>query len=173
MRYIPYAPARAAIALLLGTMMTGCASVPQALQGQFSALDPATATAADQGAHVRWGGRLLEVRPERERTCFEILSLPLAEATARPNDDATPGRRFLACREGFADPAAYPEQRLVTVTGELAGFATRTIGQYEYRYPRLQARAIHLWPQPRQRADEDYDLMPWWYDPYPRRSPYR
>ncbi len=171
MRHVPLATARAAIVLLLSTSVGGCALVPEALQGPFSALDPATATAADRGTHVRWGGRLLEVRPKRERTCFEILSLPLTEATARPDDKATPGRRFLACREGFADPAAYPEQRLVTVTGQLTGFTTRTIGEHEYRYPRVEVRAIHLWPRPRRRAEDDYDLLPWWYEPYPRRFP--
>lgn len=163
--------ARTALTLTIAALLSGCASTPKALQGQFSALDPATATTEDRGTHVRWGGRLLEVQPERDRTCFEILSLPLARATARPDDDATPGRRFLACREGFSDPAAYPEQRLVTVTGVLTEFTTRTIGQYEYRYPQIQTRAIHLWPKPYRRPDYDYDLMPWWYDPYPRRYP--
>lgn len=75
-------------------------------------------------------------------------------------------------RDGFVDPAAYPEQRLVTVTGVLVGFTTRTIGQYDYRYPQLDARSIHLWPELHRRPDYDHHLMPWWYDPYPRRYPY-
>lgn len=172
MRHAPVTLARTALVLTLTALLGGCASTPEALQGEFSALDPATATAADRGTHVRWGGRLLEVRPERDRTCFEILSLPLDDATARPDDDVTPGRRFVACRDGFSDPAAYPEQRLVTVTGTLADFTTRTIGQYDYRYPQVDVRNIHLWPELRRRPDYDRDLMPWWYDPYPRRYPY-
>lgn len=172
MRHVPVTLLRTAVALILTALLGGCASTPEALQGQFSALDPATATATDRGTHVRWGGRLLEVRPERDRTCFEILSLPLDDTTFRPDDNATPGRRFLACRDGFVDPAAYPEQRLVTVTGKLVSFTARTIGQYDYRYPQLDARSIHLWSEPHRRPDYDRDLMPWWYDPYPRRYPY-
>lgn len=145
-------------AVLLG----GCASTPESLQGEFSSLEPTTATTADTGERVRWGGRLLEVRPEREQTCFEILSQPLG-SNARPDTSAGAGRRFLACRDGFADPAAYPAERSVTVTGVLSGFTTRAIGEYEYRFPRVEAESIHLWPEPRQY--ESYP-MPWWHDPY-------
>ncbi len=122
-------PSTIAAAFLLTTLTTGCAGPPKALEGEFSALRPEVATESDIGTHVRWGGRLVTVEPERERTCFEILSLPLG-SNARPDGDATPGRRFLACRDGFADPAAYPRERLVTITGELTDFTTREIGEY-------------------------------------------
>lgn len=158
---------RLSIALGVALIATGCAGPPKALEGEFSALGPDTATEADRGTSVRWGGRLLDVRPERERTCFEILSLPLG-SNARPDTDATHGRRFLACRDGFADPAAYPEERLLTVTGRLTGFERRQIGDYEYRYPVVQVRSSHLWARVRPHQDPyPRRLNPWWYDPYP------
>lgn len=160
----PRAQSLAAALLLL---LAGCASTPEALQGTFRALDPAAAAEGDIGSNVRWGGTLLEVRPEKQRTCFEILSRPLSD-TGRPRADASSGRRFIACRDGFVDPAAFPAERLVTVAGELTGFHTRPIGDYDYRFPVVTARAIHLWPEPVQR---DPYPPPWWYDPY-YPSPY-
>lgn len=149
--------------VLLAALLGACASTPEALRGTFRPLDPAAATEGDIGAAVRWGGTLLEVRPEQQRTCFEILSRPLSD-TGRPDADAAPERRFLACREGFSDPAAFPAERLVTVAGDLTEFRTRPIGEYDYRFPVVAARAIHLWPEPVER--EAYPPPPWWYDPY-------
>ncbi len=164
---------RISIALLLALSASGCAGPPKALQGEYSALRPDAATQADIGASVCWGGRVLSVQPERERTCFELLSLPLGR-NARPDNDANHGRRFLACRTSFADPAAYPEERLLTVTGELTGFEQRQIGEYQYRYPVVRIRASHLWPRVRP-AEHGYPgrMSPWGHDPYPwGRYPY-
>lgn len=159
---------RASLAVVVLAMLaSGCAAPPKALRGEFSALRPGTATEADVSAPVRWGGRILEVQPERDRSCFEILSLPLGP-NARPDTDASYGRRFLACRPDFVDPAAYPEERLLTVTGELTAFERREIGEYAYRYPVVQIRASHLWPRVRPReAPYPRPMSPWWYDPYP------
>jgi len=40
--------------------------------------------------------------------------------------------RFIALLTGFADPAGYPEKRLLTVTGRLMRVETRLIGEYPY-----------------------------------------
>lgn len=132
--------------------------------GEFASLDPEAADASDIGAHIRWGGRLLQVLPERERTCFEILSLPL-DGEARPKTIADPGRRFLACREGFADPAAFPDDRPVTVTGRLTGFVTREIGDYDYLYPVVRIESLFVWPE-RPEYHPYPSPMPWWHHPY-------
>lgn len=158
----------AALALLLA----GCASTPESLRGGFTDLQPANAGQADIGDRVRWGGRLLEVRPRSDRTCFEILSRGLDDI-ARPVDSSNrPGRRFLACRDGFDDPAAYPEDADITVIGELTGFEVRTIGEYDYRYPVLRLEAAHVWPQRRVADPAPMPPPRWWYDPYWRYYPY-
>lgn len=152
--------------LLAVALLSACASTPDALEGEFAELQPSNASDADAGEAVRWGGRLLKAEPERDRTCFEVLSLPLG-SDARPDRDATPGRRFLACQEGFVDPAAFPRDRLVTVTGTFAGFSSREIGDYPYRYPRVDADTVYLWPRIREYARYP-DPYPFWYDPYYR-----
>lgn len=151
-------------ALLACTAIAGCASTPEALRGDFAHLAPAAASGRDLGTRVRWGGTLLEVRPEAEQTCLEILSRPLSD-TGRPDHTAEAGRRFLACRPGFTDPAALPAERLVTVTGELSGFRERRIGEYDYRYPVVTARAVHLWPRPVERSAA-YPPPYWYRDPF-------
>lgn len=146
---------------LAAALLGACAGTPETLRGDFPGPAPAAAGDTDRGARVRWGGRLLEVRPEARRSCLEILALPLDDR-ARPESGAAPGRRFLACRDGFIDPAAFPPERHVTVTGTLAGFTTRSIGEYDYRYPVVQAETIHLWPRP----PEPRPYGPWGYDPW-------
>ncbi len=105
-------------------------------------------------------------------TCFEILARELDDV-ARPVESSTrPGRRFLACRDGFADPASYPADSDITVVGEITDFETRPIGDYDYRYPVLRLDAAHVWPE--RRTVDPSPLPPprWWYDPYWRYSPY-
>lgn len=152
--------------LVLGTALAGCASTPDELRGDYTGPAPAQASEEDLGTAVRWGGRLLEVQPQRDRTCFEILAREL-DARARPVEKrAQPGRRFLACREGFDDPASWPADSDITVIGGISAFETRPIGEYEYRYPVLQLNAAHLWPE-RQTVDPSPLPAPrWWYDPY-------
>lgn len=157
---------RAITALVLSAALSGCAGTPEELRGGYGGPAPAGATEDDIGTAVRWGGRLLEVQPQRDRTCFEILSRELNDV-ARPAESSTrSGRRFLACRDGFADPASWPADSDITVVGEISGFETRPIGEYDYRYPVLRLDAAHIWPE---RRTVDPAPMPpprWWYDPY-------
>ena len=143
--------------------LSACATMPAALRGDFTGVQPATATATSTGKPVRWGGRLLAVHPKASQTCFEILSLPLDD-TAEPQRSGQPGHRFLACRAGFVDPAAFPVDRLVTIVGKLDHFETRTIGSYHYRYPVVALGTVHLWPKPVEARP--YPAPPWFYDPW-------
>ncbi|MEZ5543905.1 MAG: Slp family lipoprotein [Lysobacteraceae bacterium] len=151
------------LCLLIATAaLTGCVTVPKPLQGQFATIAPETAsTQAREGDLVRWGGRIVEVQPSAEQTCFEIVSRPLSDS-ARPvaNADISAGR-FLACRAGFYDPAIFTAQRDLTVTGRIIGFETRRIGEYDYRYPKLAAEVIYLWPQVN-RTQVQYIHDPFW-----------
>ena len=74
------------------------------------------------------------------------------------------GGRFIACRAGFYDPAIFQVDREVTVTGVVDGFETRRIGEYDYRFPRLAADVIYLWPV-RERVDVVHEPVPgpWWW----------
>jgi len=136
----------ARVILVLLLPLAACLRPPQNLAGKY---DPITVPEAQaeprEGVAVRWGGQLLDVRPGREQTCFEIASFPL-DARARPQpSDESPGR-FVACAPGFYEPAVYTVGRDVTVVGALHGTTIGRVGQYEYTYPRVDAATVHLWP---------------------------
>ena len=150
-------PALAVAAVLLGA----CASQPKPLQGEFAEITPRDATANDStGASVRWGGRIVRTEPQANRTCFEMISTKLS-AFGRPYwaaDDT--GGRFIACRTGFYDPAVFEVNREVTFTGRIDGYESRQVGQYDYRFPRVAADVVYLWPI-RERVDVVTRPAPW------------
>ena len=153
------APLALALALLA---LAGCASAPRPLQGEFTPLAPAESSASQRlGDAVRWGGSIVAVTPSASETCFEILGRDLGESARPLRADDTSSGRFLACRAGFYDPAIFAVDRDVTVTGRVAGFETRRIGEYDYRYPRVAADVVYLWPE---RRDDDYYYVadPFW-----------
>lgn len=154
---------------LLVLAMAGCATAPKALQGQFASQSPQED--ASTGASVRWGGIVIEVAPQADRTCFQILSRELSGSGRPRPSDASEGR-FLACRAGFYDPAVFTQGREVTVVGTLDGIERRNVGEFELQLPRIAASTVYLWPE---RVDSYYydrpDLL-WfshgfnrWYGP--------
>ena len=109
---------------------------------------------------MRWGGRIVAVEPQPNSTCFEMLSMPL-DAYGRPrwaSDEI--GGRFIACRAGFYDPAVFEKNREVTFTGRIGGYENRKIGGYDYRFPRVDADVVYLWPV-RERVDVITHPAPW------------
>jgi outer membrane lipoprotein len=148
--------------MIAAAALTGCVTVPKPLRGEFASIAPGEASAqAREGDLVRWGGRIVEVQPSAEQTCFEIVGRPLSDS-ARPvgNADVSAGR-FLACRAGFYDPAIFTTQRDLTITGRVVGFETRRIGEYDYRYPKIAADVVYLWPQA-SRTQVHYINDPFW-----------
>ena len=121
------------------------------------------------GDRVRWGGRIVEVQTERLRSCFEVVGAPL-DASGRPRDVDVSTGRFIACRSGFYEPQVFAPGRELTVSGRIEGFESRPVGDYDYRYPRLAADVVYLWPERRER-DVFYRPMFGfgWYDPWYRR----
>jgi outer membrane lipoprotein len=151
-------------AVLALATLAGCATQPKPLQGDYTAITPRNAVDSDQtGAVVRWGGRIIQVEPKANRTCFEMISTRLS-GNARPywaSDDT--GGRFIACRSGFYDPAVFEQNREVTFTGRIDGYETRQIGGYDYRFPRVEADVVYLWPVREQVDVINYPApWPWW-----------
>jgi outer membrane lipoprotein len=146
---------------MAAALLAGCASQPRPLQGEFAPITPREATSTDRtGMMVRWGGRIVQVEPQANRTCFEMMSTRLNHF-ARPywaTDDV--GGRFIACREGFYDPALFEPNREVTFTGRIDGYESRRIGEYDYRFPRVAADVVYLWPI-RERVDVVTRPAPW------------
>jgi len=131
------------------TGLGGCATTPEPLQGEFAGFTPAQVSEQQTGARVRWGGVLLKTEPKQDKTCFEVLARPLGRS-ARPVESGNPLGRFIACKQGFQDPAMFEEGRSITVTGRLADIEPGMIGEYEYQYPVLEsADTVYLWPERR------------------------
>jgi outer membrane lipoprotein len=158
--------ARLALPILAAALVAACATQPAPLRGQYNPITPAQATDHDStGATVRWGGRIVEVEPKENRTCFEVISTRLNNY-GRPywaSDEI--GGRFIACRNGFYDPALFEKNREVTFTGRIDGYESRKIGSYDYRFPHLAADVVYLWPV-RERVDVITQPMPFPYSPY-------
>jgi outer membrane lipoprotein len=156
---------RALVPLAATLVLAACATQPKPLQGAFTEVTPHVAMQGDStGATVRWGGRIVQVEPRPDATCFEMISTRLT-TSGRPYwaDDDTNGR-FIACRAGFYDPAVFEKNREVTFTGRIDGYENRRIGEYDYRFPRMSADVVYLWPK---REDTRYIVTrpapwPWW-----------
>ena len=145
-------------------LLAACATSPSPLQGEYTTLSPRDAATGDHtGQVVRWGGRIVQTEPHDNSTCFEMISTELS-AYGRPywKDDADAGR-FIACRQGFYDPAIFEPNREVTFTGRIEGYDQRMIGGFDYRFPRVAADVVYLWP-----VREYVDVLtypapwPWW-----------
>lgn len=138
-------------ALALAASVAACATAPKPLQGQFSAVIPSDAARTEaSGELVRWGGRIVSVQPESQRTCFEIVGAPL-DASGRPRKVDRSDGRFFACRLGFYEPQVFQPGREITISGHLEGVETRKVGDFDYRYPRVAADVVYLWPERRAR----------------------
>ena len=136
--------------LAAAVLLAGCVSTPKALQGEFSLVEPGQAAREGRvGERVRWGGRIVSVEPQASRTCFEVVGVRLGR-DGRPLARDQSSGRFLACRDGFYEPAIFQPGREVTITGRLDGHEDRKVGEYDYRYPRLAADVVFLWPERRE-----------------------
>lgn len=153
----------ALLAIAAAALLSACVTAPTPLQGSFAAITPQEAVDRDAtGQLVRWGGRIVSVEPRPNSTCFEMLSIPLSEVGRPTTGRDVTGGRFIACRTGFYDPAVFEANREVTFTGRVGGYETRKIGGYDYRFPRVDAEVVYLWPV-RERVDVVYaDPWPWW-----------
>jgi len=131
--------------------LSACTTIPTQLKGDFAPLEPQNAAEKDLQTPVRWGGVILETRPEADHTCFEILSRQLKNSMRPANKDQSNGR-FIACKPGFYDPEVFKKDREVTVTGKIIYIDSRKVGEYDYNYPVVDIDFISLWPEPRERT---------------------
>lgn len=152
-----------------GLWLSGCMSIPEQLRGDYPPLLPENTGESNLQTVVRWGGVILETRPESDHTCFEILSRQLQGSMRPVASDQTDGR-FIACKPGFYDPEVFEKGREVTLTGIILHVDVRKVGDYDYRFPVVDIEFMSLWPKRRERSDYDfpgaYRPYYWHYPPY-------
>lgn len=154
----------------LALLLSACATTPRPIAGgPFAVVSQQEAQAGRAAeSRVRWGGTIINVTPVPNETCFEVLSRPLDTEGEPLDTDQTEGR-FIACRAGFLDPAAYPAGRGITFVGTLRPPAECKIGAHQFRCARLTIESLYLWPKRVVRYPYYFD--PFW-DPWPYRHPY-
>ena len=150
------------MSLLASLAAAGCATTPKPLQGAFAPVQPGEVVRSGAtGDLVRWGGRVVKVEPLADRSCFEIVGVRLG-GDGRPLARDQSDGRFIACRAGFYDPEVFQAGREVTIIGRTAGFENRKVGDYDYRYPRVDADVVYLWPE-RKDVDVIVERHPFWW----------
>lgn len=157
--------------VLVLAMLSGCATYPIAKNLREEA-KPLTVRqvkadpAGTQGSVVIWGGRIVDVANDTNGGEIYIMNLPL-RGNGKPLIDASTAGRFIAVSGDFLDPEAYPEGRLITVAGEVAGVRREMLQNIRYTYPVLDIKETHVWPVMQQEyyyygPGWDWGWGPWW-----------
>jgi outer membrane lipoprotein len=118
---------------------------------------------AHKGKKVLWGGQILDIQNEQDRTILHILQVPVDKYGEPGSADDSQGR-FLAIFEKYLDGQVYKPGRKVTILGTIDGQREETLGQggMKYRHPLIKGEFIHLWKKTYRRPaySDPY------YDPY-------
>ncbi|PWC24839.1 MULTISPECIES: Slp family lipoprotein [Brenneria] len=134
----------AAAALLL----SGCVTVPDVIKGtsptpQDDLVRVMNAPQLYVGQESRFGGRVVGIRNEANKTRLEIAGLPL-DSGARPRLNQPSEGRFIAYVNRFLEPTDFKDQ-LVTVVGPITGTEQGAIGDKPYRYVVIDVQGYKRW----------------------------
>ena len=113
-------------------------------EGSFSELQKASDDYI--GETCLFGGKILENRASTTFSELTVLHL-VTDSRDRPKDDEQSQGRYLVQSNQFLDPAIYKKGALLTVVGRLIGKEVRSIGEYKYVYPKLEAIELKVWPE--------------------------
>ncbi len=141
-----HCPLLLAIAVLL---LAACAPpFPKELLDKVDKNTPFAALQKDPekyaGKLLMVGGMIVDTKNLKEGTRIEVLQKPL-DGEGRPELTDETGGRFLVVTQQFLDGAVYHRGRMLTVIGEVAAPQVLLMGEIEYRYPVIAAKAMHLW----------------------------
>lgn len=149
-------------ALLLGLLVSGCASSPSACRKPVGdrLVTPAVAAASDAfiGQPMTWGGTLISSRNLADSTDLEVLAYPL-DACGRPRTGDEPLGRFIVRSPGYRETADLRAGREITASGRIIATSEGRIGDADYRFPVLEDANPMLWPN--RGADAAARTRPW------------
>lgn len=149
--------------------LSGCVTVPDAIKGtsptpQDDLVRVMNAPQLYVGQASRFGGRVVSIRNEADRTRLEIASLPL-DSAAKPRLNYPSEGRFIAYVHRFLEPVDF-QDRLITVVGPITGTEQGTIGDRPYRYVVVEVQGYQRW-NVAQRVVNPYGPGPWgWHGRY-------
>jgi len=99
---------------------------------------------AQKGKVVVLGGAVLRSKILKEGTQIEVLELPLTSFDEPEIAMENSQGRFMILDPDHTDPAILKDRR-ITVIGEVIGKKVETIDEYEYTFPYVSSRLIHIW----------------------------
>ncbi|MDG0802799.1 Slp family lipoprotein [Pectobacterium polaris] len=141
---------KARLGMLVATalLLSGCVTVPDAIKGtsptpQDDLVRVMNAPQIYVGQESRFGGRVVSIRNEANKTRLEISSMPL-DSGAKPLLDMPSEGRFIAYVNRFLEPVDFKDQ-LVTVVGPIVGTEQGAIGDKPYRYVVIDAQGYKRW----------------------------
>jgi outer membrane lipoprotein len=134
--------------LLLLFSLAACSSLPPAIS-DAPLYDLSYPEAVANGvrfnqAPVRWGGIIVDLVNEQQRSVLQVLAYPL-ESNGRPLTDDRYFGRFVITTPEFLDPAIYTKKSKITVAGTLSGTLERTVDHKTLNLPLITQATYHLW----------------------------
>ncbi|CNI80078.1 MULTISPECIES: Slp family lipoprotein [Yersinia] len=149
-------------------LLSGCVTIPPAIQGttatpQQNLALVRTSPQVFVGQEARFGGTVINVTNEQQRTRLEIASVPL-DSGARPILGEPSQGRVIAYVNGFLEPVDF-RGHLVTVVGPITGVEAGKIGMTPYDFVVMNATGYKRWNLAQQ------VMMPPAMGPWGYRSP--
>jgi outer membrane lipoprotein len=155
---------------MLLPLIAGCARVSVLPDAIAARVDPDLTFSQLQaspdsykGHLVVLGGEVLRVTPAKGGSWIEVLHLPLDSWNIPKAERTASEGRFFAFRKGALDPAVLEGRMPVTIIGEVAGAATRSLGGSNTVLPLLRVESLTAWEK-RPTAASRWDKPP--YAPY-------
>lgn len=157
----------------LALALTGCVSVPDAIQGssptpQQDLVRVMNAPELYVGQEARFGGKVVEVLNQQGKTRLEIATVPL-DSGARPVLGEASRGRIYADVNGFLDPVDFRGQ-LISVVGPITGAEQGKVGNTPYKFMTMQVNGYKRWRVQQQVMMPPPD--PWYWGPHPWRYGY-
>ena len=161
---------RGAAVGLIAFALSGCVSVPDAIQGSSPTpqQDLVRVMAAPQlyvGQESRFGGTVVGIENQQGNTRLEIATVPL-DSGARPILGEASRGRIYADVNGFLDPVDF-RGHLVTVVGPISGTVDGKVGETPYKFMLMQANAYKRWRITQQVMMPPQPMDPWFWGPGP------
>ncbi|WP_275482607.1 MULTISPECIES: Slp family lipoprotein [Yersinia] len=159
---------------LSALLLTGCVTIPDAIKGttatpQQNLNAVRNAPQVFAGQEARFGGTVVNVVNEKQRTRLEIASVPL-DSGARPILGEPSQGRVIAYVDGFLDPVDF-RGHLVTVVGPIVGSEAGKIGMTPYNFVVINATGYKRWNIAQQVMMPPAPMGPWGFRGHPGWGP--
>ncbi len=143
------------VAMVSVALLCACATTPPIPAEKLAGVDPnltpeQVVDETLQEGEVLWGGVVIAAENRPDQTILTVLYYPL-DNSQRPDLGKTPLRRFKVYYPGYLETMVYAPGRKITVLGSVQGVEQGKVDEAPYRYAKLKAVEIYLWPP----ADQD------------------